>query len=231
MKNNKLVFLKSLLKELTTPAYGCTEIGIVAYACAAAAKNLKSAITKADIYVSPFIYRNDANVGVPHMGKIGIEAIAAAGFVVKNPRNKLSVLSKISKTQCEQAKAMGNKKIIKVHVELHCDPVFVKVIAVDKNNNTCEVLIEGQHDVIRRIKFNNTILEQNQSMGKQQAGKYKFNVNEISLADIYHCVHTIKLNELKFLEKGVEMNHKVKQHGMDNKDHFTEATHKTVSTT
>jgi L-cysteine desulfidase len=228
MKNSKDIFLKSLLKNLTTPAYGCTEIGVVAYACATTSVTLKAAIAKADVYVSPYIYRNDANVGVPHMGKVGIETIAAAGFVVKQPKNKLAVLSTITEKQCQQAKALAKKNIINVHIDLHCDPVFVKVVATDKNNNVCDVLIEGQHDVIKRVKLNNTIVNQQEASNKKEAGKFKFNVNEISLNDIYQCVSNAKLEELKFLNKGIQMNHKIMQHGLDNQDDFTSATNRTM---
>lgn len=207
MRNNKKQFFLNLLTKLLTPAYGCTEIGAVALACSVASEHLKTKLKEAKIWVSSYIYRNDANVGVPGMGKVGIKTIAAAGFVVKQSNKKLSVLSNITKPQCIKAKRLA--KLIDIEIAKHCNPVYVKVVAKDKSNNVCDVLIEEEHDFIKQIKFNNKLIVVKNKTNMNTSHNIQFNFNEITLKDIIDGVNEMNEDELSFLLEGVKMNKNV----------------------
>lgn len=215
MKNDKKDFFINLLKKLLTPAYGCTEIGAVALACSVASEYLKSSLKKVSVWVSTYIYRNDANVGVPGMGKVGIAAIAGAGFVVKQSKKKLSVLSGITKNQANQAKKIA--KFIDVQIAKNCNPVYVKVVATDTLNNVCDVLIEEEHDLVKQIKFNNKLIPTNTKPTNKKT-TLKYNVNEISLKDIYDSVNEMNEKELLFLLEGIKMNEAVVKYGEDSQE-------------
>lgn len=216
LKNNKKEFFLELLKKLLTPAYGCTEIGAVALACSVASEHLKADIKHAKLWISSYIYRNDANVGVPGMGKVGIKAIAGAGFAAKQSKKKLNVLSDITKSQCIKAKKIA--KLIDVEIAKNCNPVYVKVIATDKLDNICDVLIEEEHDFIKQIKFNNKLLHLDDKINIDEKNNIQYNFNDISLKDIYTNVQEMKEEELLFLSEGLKMNEEVVKYGENSKE-------------
>jgi L-cysteine desulfidase len=209
--NAKQTFILNLLDKLVTPAFGCTEIGCIAFATSIASENLKSPLAKATVYVSGFIYRNVINVGVPLIGKIGAKGIAAAGFIVKQSHKKLLILENVSKTQVNLIKKLADTNKIKVVVQKHCDPVYVKVIAKDTNGNRCDVLIERKHDTVKHIRLNNINLPTETYTKTKSTNLFqpKFDVNDISLTDIYLTIKKVKIKDLDFLQKGINMNEDV----------------------
>jgi L-cysteine desulfidase len=153
---------------------------------------------------------------VPGMGKVGIATIAGAGFVMKQSKKKLSVLSDISKAQCTKAKKIS--KLIDVEIAKNCNPVYVKVVATDKSNNVCDVLIEEEHDFIKQIKFNNKIISSTNKTNIKKQSDIQFNFNEISLKDIYDAIQEMNENELSFLFEGIKMNEAVVKYGKDSQE-------------
>jgi L-cysteine desulfidase len=221
LEQKKQIFFKNLLKDLVSPAYGCTEIGCVALACSAAAEHLKGPVVSAKLHVSSYIYRNDANVGVPKLGQVGIKTIAAAGFIVKQSKKKLLVLSSITDAQAKLAKQNSKQNFIDIIIEKHRNPVYAKVIAKDKFNNTCEVLIERKHDNIKRITLNNKLVAVNTKTKASNVHTYKYNVDDISLNDVYYGVQNFTINDVKFLRDGLMMNKKVMNYGEKHREGFT----------
>jgi L-cysteine desulfidase len=216
----KRKFIINLLKQLVIPAFGCTEIGSIAYAAGTASKYLKHKLKDMTVYVSGFIYRNVANVGVPKMGKVGVEGIAAGGFLVKQPQKKLLILNAITDKQIKESEEMVKKHLIKTIILKTCDPVYVRVVVKDVKNNVCDVLVERKHDVIRHIKLNNRIMDGNTDLGESKnVSDVKFNVNDISLNDIYEIVRSLEMKDLKFLEKGITMNENIAKAG-NQKNYF-----------
>jgi L-cysteine desulfidase len=208
---NKTKFILKLLNELITPALGCTEIGCIAYATSVASEHLKNKIKRVIVHMSGFIYRNVINVAVPSLGKVGAKGIAAAGLVMKQSHRKLLILAGITPQQIKLTKELMSSNMIKIEIEKHCDPVYVKVIAQDIKGNTCDVLIERKHDVIRSVKLNHVVLITNscRETNSQKSPLIKFDVNDISLSDIFQTIKSLKIANLKFLHRGIDMNHKI----------------------
>jgi L-cysteine desulfidase len=213
LSNSKNQFLLDVIKSVVTPTYGCTEIGIVALVSSVAAEHLPHEVVSATLYVSTYIYRNDANVGVPNMGQVGIEAIATAGFLVKHSNKKLAVLEGITKPQVTKAIQMAKNGMVKVVVEKYVNPVFVKIIAKDRKGNVCDVAIEGKHDRIRYVHLNKKLVIDNQLV-KNRVVKFKYNVAEISLHDICESVSHMSIKDLEFLIEGITMNDEILKAGI-----------------
>ncbi len=92
-----------LLKQELVPAMGCTEPIAVAYAAAAAARELDTLPETVDICVSANIIKNVKSVIVPNTGGLhGLEAAAAAGIVAGDPEKQLLVISSITPEQQKQ---------------------------------------------------------------------------------------------------------------------------------
>jgi L-cysteine desulfidase len=152
------------------------------------------------------------------MGKVGISTIAAAGFVTKNSVMKLSVLSKITNQQVIKAKKIAKK--IDVQIAKNCNPVYVKVLATDKLGNVCDVLIEEEHDYIKQVKFNNKLVNIDGKIINNSQQHIQYNVNEITLNDIYHNIDLMNENDLMPLNKSIEMNRALVEYAKKNNCKF-----------
>jgi L-cysteine desulfidase len=210
--------LLNLLNSLVTPAFGCTEIGCIAYASSTAAEYLSNDLKEMLVYVSPFIYRNVANVGVPELGKVGVDGIAAAGYVVKKPEKKLMVLNGITKSQIQQTHKLLKNELVKFFILKKCDPVYTKVIAKDIKGNICEVLIEQKHDTIQHIKLNDCKIFVEKPAVIKDADE-TINVKDVSLTDIYNGIQMLNRKDLHFFIRGINMNEDIAKVG-DQKHYF-----------
>ncbi len=93
------------LTEEVVPAMGCTEPVAVALACAKAKELITfNYINKAEIFVSPNIYKNGLSVGIPNTQEVGLSIAAALGFIGGESKKDLKVLEGINQTQVKIAK-------------------------------------------------------------------------------------------------------------------------------
>ena len=128
---DKNEFLIKKMHELVRVAYGCTEIGAIAYPCAAAAAHLnKEPIESIKIEISAYIYKNVSRVGVPNLGFCGVAMIAAAGAIVAKPERKLEMFSSVTEEQKEEAKELCIEGRVKVVVPENVNPVYAKATIV-----------------------------------------------------------------------------------------------------
>jgi len=106
MERNTYNAYVRLLKQELVPAMGCTEPIAVAYAAAAAARELSVLPEAVDICVSANIIKNVKSVIVPNTGGLhGLAAAAAAGIVAGDPDGQLLVISKVTEEQRSQIAA------------------------------------------------------------------------------------------------------------------------------
>ena len=96
--------LSKLLKEQVVPVMGCTEPASIALACAAAASvlnkhayNAADGITKIELTLDRFVYRNAKSVGIPGSGGLTGIKIAAAMGTFCNPGLGLNIFHSFDK--------------------------------------------------------------------------------------------------------------------------------------
>jgi len=222
-------FLFALTKDQVQPALGCTEIGIVSLAAAKAATLLTGKLVSATVYVSLYVYRNDARVGVPRLGLCGMKSIAAAGLILANPQKKLACLDDLTPATIKKALAYGvpSNKTVEIVVDHDAEPVYTRCVATDDKGNVADVLITGSHDNIVSAKLNNkeTIVNTQKVSAKEKLDKVV--KKELSWDDLndrltikqaYDIIRKSKESELEFLMEGVNMNQKVVDEGLKNPD-------------
>ena len=221
-------FLFELTKAQVQPALGCTEIGIVSLACAKAASILPGKWTSASVYVSLYVYRNDARVGVPRLGRCGIKSIAAAGLILANPEKKLACLDALTPATIKQALKYGepSNRAIDVSVDPDSDPVYTKVVAYDDKENVAEVTIMYSHDNIVSAKLNNKetlkiavakSLDDKVEKAQKELSWDDLN-DKVSVKTAFEIISKTKLCEIEFLMDGLKMNDKVVEDGLKNPD-------------
>src|SRR5659263_36167 len=97
------------LKEEVVPAMGCTEPVAVALACAKAKELMTfNYIERAEVFVSPNIYKNGLSVGIPNTKEVGLHIAAALGFIGGESKKDLRVLEGINESQVELARQLLN---------------------------------------------------------------------------------------------------------------------------
>ena len=221
-------FLFELTKAQVQPALGCTEIGIVSLACAKASSMLPGKWTSASVYVSLYVYRNDARVGVPRLGRCGIKSIAAAGLILANPEKKLACLDELTPTTIKQALKFGepSNRTIEVIVDFESDPVYTRAVVYDDKDNCAEVTVMYEHDRIVSAKLNGkeTLKKENPKNIKEKIDQAQKELtwddlnDKVSVQSAFEIISKTKLSELEFLMDGIKMNQKVVDDGMKNTD-------------
>lgn len=213
-------FLLTLIHQQVQPALGCTEIGIVSLAAAKASSLLPGKFKSAVVYTSPYVFRNDSRVGVPRLGRCGMNTIAAAGIILKNPLKKLSCLDDLTEPTIKQAKELGATKAIDVQVDFNSHPVYVRCVAKDDKNNEADVIIKYSHDNIIQAKLNGKeTLDPSEVYGEAATG-YDFDekVDQLSICHVHDICKTLTLKELSFLRGGIKMNQIVQEEGYAHPD-------------
>lgn len=140
-----------LLKRELVPAMGCTEPIAVAYAAAAAARELGCLPDTVDICVSANIIKNVKSVVVPNTGGLrGLEAAAAAGIIAGDPARQLLVISEVTDENRAQITAYLNSAAFTVQ-ESESGALFDIFISLTKGGHTASCRIAGNHTNIVSI--------------------------------------------------------------------------------
>ena len=103
-----------LVNQEVVPALGCTEPIAVALTVAAARQALPAGESpvRAEVEVSPNIFKNGMGVVVPGTGMIGLEIAAALACFTGDKNDKLEVLHNVTPEIAEKAKAFAAGKNI-----------------------------------------------------------------------------------------------------------------------
>jgi len=135
------------LKEEVVPAMGCTEPVAVALACAKAKELITfNYIEKAEVFVSPNIYKNGLSVGIPNTQEVGLYIAAALGFIGGESEKDLRVLEGINE---EQVKLSKECKIVKAVLERPGEKETVTQIPLDSIKAGSEIGIIFKSDLLK----------------------------------------------------------------------------------
>jgi L-cysteine desulfidase len=212
----KREFVFNLIKTLSQPSLGCTEIGLIALAATIASEILKGKISKANVKISPYIYRNVAHIGVPLLGFCGVNMIAASGFIIKNSRSGLALLCDLNPSKITQVKSLSKR--ISHDIVNDVDPVFCAINATDSLGNNAQVVIEKYHDNVTSIILNNKKIKIPSKFQQQEQTTSQSNLQyapeDITLSDLITIVDSFSLSELSFLKKGVSLNDAIARYGI-----------------
>ena len=156
-------YIKILEEELVA-AMGCTEPISVAYAAALAKSVLGELPISAELIVSSNIIKNVKSVVVPNTGGLrGIEAAAAAGFLLGNPERELEVLTDVRQEDIPKIKEYLCNTDIRMRASDGRSVFEIKIIAMSEEH-TATVHFAGDHtNVIHVSRDGETLLEKEYS--------------------------------------------------------------------
>lgn len=152
------VTAQRILQGNLTKTMGCTDIGVVGYIASIGAYILRnSKIKTIDLLMSEELYKNSVNVGVPGLGKSGLDKALALGTLLKNPKKQLSVFESVTNEDVEKIEELLSKiKVtikykkfidIQIYEELHMTTYEgdeVKIIIKDFYDNVVSVVRNGE---------------------------------------------------------------------------------------
>ncbi len=213
LKKNILYVLNNDVK----PAVGCTEPVAIALACAAAKSVIKGKVDRVVISISPNIYKNGMNVGIPGIDEIGLDVAAALGTAKGNHENGLQILGDVSNETQYIAKTLLKENKITVKLENTSKSVYIKAI-IYSDTNIAKAVIEDKHDNITLISLNEEPIftaEDNININtKLTLDSDFFNT---SIKDIINEIEKLDFSEISHMLDGLEMNKKAAELGMSRK--------------
>ncbi|SHH77322.1 serine dehydratase subunit alpha family protein [Sporanaerobacter acetigenes] len=212
MENRYMKDLINMVKQDAVPALGCTEPVAVAYAAAASRDYITGTIDNIYIKVSKNIYKNGKSVIIPNTDEWGLDLAGALGILGGDKNDGLMVLRKIDEGTIEIAHEMLKKEKVKVDYVENVPDVFVNIL-VNTSKEEIEVELKNCHTHIETIKVNGkTVFEDKTDIEDKASSDF---LKELSFVEIREICETIPLDELKFIEDGIEMNRNAAEKGLE----------------
>ncbi|WP_291637689.1 serine dehydratase subunit alpha family protein [Clostridium sp.] len=204
------------LKEEVVPAMGCTEPVAVALASAKAKELITfNYIEKAEVFVSPNIYKNGLSVGVPYTQEVGLYIAAALGFIGGESKKDLRVLEGINETKVQLAKELLHSGKLSLNIKDTDDKIYVEVnLVTDKGN--CNVIISGKHNrFVYAESQGKVLLDLREEDKKNNVGKNI--LYNLKIRDIISEIEKIPHEDIAFMLEGVVMNEAIAKVGLNSK--------------
>ena len=204
--------LLNMVKEETIPAIGCTEPVAVAYAASFAKKYIKGKIQRMDIFVSKNIYKNGKSVMIPNANEWGLDLAAALGVVGGNPEDGLLIFKNVNQEVVSEAHKMINEDKITVNYLDKSPDVYVVVVLLNEEEKV-EATLSGKHNHITKVLYNGEIAYEDELIEESKSSN-NF-MKDLTFKDIRIAAESIPLDELKFIEDGIDMNMNAAERGIN----------------
>ncbi len=204
--------LLTMVKRDTVPALGCTEPVAVAYAGSVANKYLTGTIDNMLIRVSKNIFKNGKSVIIPGTNEWGLDLAGALGIIGGNSEDGFMVLRNVDNNIIEVAHNMIREEKVKVEYVENVPDVYVDII-VNSSVEQIEVELKDSHTHIEWVKVDGEIVYENRISSKDKIST-DF-LKDMTFKELREVCEIIPLNQLMFIEEGIEMNKRAAERGID----------------
>jgi L-cysteine desulfidase len=199
-------FFLDQIRQSVHIATGCTEPVAIALNCAVARKHTPGDIKSVVITMDMGLLKNAMFVGIPGVGGRGIKLCAALGIIGGDPDDGMDVLGKI-KPEHEQA-AQSLLPRITVSPREDLDELYIETILTTDIAET-RVITYKNHDHIAGVEhppYGIFIPEINRDAER---------LKQFTLGQLRQFADEIPLENIRFLEEGVDINRKIAVKGME----------------
>jgi L-cysteine desulfidase len=208
-----------LLRNDVKPAVGCTEPVAIALAAAAAKSVLTGDIDDVSVKLSPNIYKNGMNVGIPGIDRTGLDVAAALGAVIGTHKNGLQILGEVSNEERNAAIELLNSNKAKVTLLDTNENIYLEAV-VKSGNDTSKAIIIKKHDNIVSITLNDKeIFSKNEdsNTGINSTSMPDEDFFKTPIRDIVKSIEQLEHKEIAFMIDGLEMNLRAAKVGLSEK--------------
>jgi L-cysteine desulfidase len=198
-------YMELMLSELKL-TMGCTDIGAVAFAAAAASSVIQGDILSISVLLSPMIYKNALHVAIPHIKRSGIGYAAIFGALINNPEKKLAILNDITPEIIDKYESIKKQICVSVdYVEnnnlLYIEVECIKLLGSERNIG--KAIIKGSYDRIQTIYKNNEIIYHEDKQIDREVKSLNLTIEEI-----YKYISNMNYETVKLLFESEEINKK-----------------------
>lgn len=206
--------LLELLKKGVTPATGCTEPIAVAYAVTAAKEQIEGNLESIHIQVDSNIYKNGLMVTIPGTSEKGLVAAAAFGFIAGDTKRRFRVIEGLTDKDIIEARELIKQKKIELNLKRDCTGLDIEVTILTDREKVRVIILNTHLNIvsIERINLNSQFKPFVRK--EQKANALKHQIQKYRLEDFLQFSNEMPLEELIFLEDGVNMNLKIAQEGL-----------------
>lgn len=207
MKNLAL-FVQNDIK----PAFGCTEPGAIAYACAKARDIVGGTVLNVEMQLNSGIYKNALTCPVPKTADMGKDFAAALGAVAGNSEKGLLVIEDITENDIEKAHALLNKGGVKAELSGIDSNIFIKAV-VTTDKGVGEVTIKNSHTNVVEMKKDGKVCFSKEEDNALEAEKDS--IKNYTFRQIYDYCLNGEIAEMSFLKSAFEMDTALLDEGME----------------
>jgi len=206
--------LLGLLKKGITPATGCTEPIAVAYAVAVAKEQIQGNLESIHVQVDSNIYKNGLMVTIPGTSEKGLVAAAAFGFIAGDTKRRFRVIESLTDEDIFEAKQLIKQKKVQLSLKRDCEGLDIEVILLTDREKVRVIILNTHLNIVSIEKINlNSQFKPFVRKG-QKANTFNHQIRKYTLEDFLQFSDEMPLEELAFLEDGINMNRKIAQEGM-----------------
>ena len=208
--------LKKVLQTEVFPALGCTEPIAVAYTASVARHAVKGEVESVSIVTDPRVYKNGFAVTVPNTnGQKGNLIAGAIGALIGNPEFKMEILQACNPSICRNAQELVERQNASITFDTDKEELYIEVMVTTKNG-IGRAIVEGSHTNVVYVEVNGKVLIDNRVDQKEQKNdSYRKLLGTMTIADLMDLVEEIDEDDYQYILKGVEMNLRISDAGMD----------------
>lgn len=155
------------------------------------------------------------------VGISGLDMAAALGALGGDPALKLEVLRPVNEQTAKIARRFIEAGRVKVNLLRNQQGLYIRSV-LKKGNDTAESVIEGVHDNLVSLTLNGTDVTENVLLviGSLQNTKHLADLEawlkRLALEELLEFVQDLDLEDLEFLEQGVQTNIRLAEFGLNN---------------
>ena len=206
--------LLKLLKEGITPATGCTEPIAVAYAVAAAKEQIEGNLESIHIQVDSNIYKNGLMVTIPGTTERGLVAAAAFGFIAGDAKRRFRVIEDLTDEDITEARRLIKQKKVELSLKRDCTGLDIEVTILTDKEKVRVIILDTHLNIVSIEKINLNSRFKPFGRKEQKANTFKHQIQKYKLEDFLQFSDEMPLEELAFLEDGINMNLKIAREGL-----------------
>ena len=209
-------FIRAVQEEVK-PALGCTEPVSLALACAIAAEQLGTEVTKIEAWVSPNLMKNGLGVTVPGTGMVGLPIAAALGAIGGNAQAGLEVLKDATPEALARAKALLEAGLVQVKLQEPCDEILYSRACVYAGEASAMVTIAGGHTrVVEVVCRGETRFTLDEPQGEVNADPLSV-LSDTTLAQIVAFAEQVPFGAIRFILQAGGLNDALSREGLSGK--------------
>ncbi len=191
-------------------ALGCTEPGIIALACAKAARIACGKVREIEVSVNSGIYKNAYSCGIPGTDLTGNKYAAALGALAGDPDKGLMSLEGISKDSVSEAAELLAGDNVKIVLNDISPRIYVDAI-VYTTESKGHVRIEGDHTFYSLMERDDNVLFER---AYEEESVEESDMTSMTFDEMHMYADSVPYEKISFIEEALEVNSRLVSEGL-----------------